>query len=200
MRASLLAAMILAACGVAGKVSAQQASAPPRSVADVLAVLDQFKPDPNLSASRQAAAALAPPASLDANTRPQQELAVFYHRRARAHQAIGNIQEEIADLKRAWEYVDAKAKPLSDGVGVTSAIAQDIGSAELFGGSLLQSLEWQKRVIQMLGGQFVRAQFAWQTSAFIHLRLGDFSSARAANLELDKAIASVGREGNCSSI
>lgn len=196
MRASFLAAMILAACGIGGEVSAQQAVAPPRSVADVLAGLDQFKPDPELWASRQAAAALAPPAGLDTNTRPQQELAVFYHRRARAQQAIGNFRGEIADLKLAWNYVDAKANPLAYGVGVVSMIAQDLGRAELFGGSLLQSLEWHKRIIQMLGGQFTRTHVALQTSAFIHLRLGDFSSARAANLELERAIASVGREVN----
>ncbi|MSP75373.1 MAG: CHAT domain-containing protein [Rhodospirillaceae bacterium] len=89
----------------AGSISAQAqtppaAARPPRSIVDITAVLDQQKPNPDLIARRQQAAAAEPPATATGNA-----LAQFYFKRAQAHADLGRPAEAIADADRAAENV-----------------------------------------------------------------------------------------------
>ena len=93
--AGWLAAIALAA-GMPDVVGAQTASfvAPPRTIADITAILDQEKPDPARVAKMRADADAQPGAG---------SLADFYFRRAQARWGLGRSAESIADSKQAIE-------------------------------------------------------------------------------------------------
>jgi hypothetical protein len=68
--------------------------APPRTIADISAILDQQKPDPALVAKLRAGADAQPGGG---------NLADFYFSRAQARWALGRSAESIADTKQAIE-------------------------------------------------------------------------------------------------
>lgn len=97
MRFQLLVAAALMLAAIRGQ--AQTPPAPPRNVADILAVLDQYKPDSAAVETSTAAASALPPVVGDlSDLSERQKLAVFFHRRARANGVIGKTAQEIADL------------------------------------------------------------------------------------------------------
>src|SRR4029077_20766030 len=68
--------------------------APPRTIADITAILDQEKPDPVHAAKMRS----------DADAEPSGgNLADFYFRRAQARWQLGRSVESIADTKQAIE-------------------------------------------------------------------------------------------------
>jgi CHAT domain-containing protein len=73
--------------------------APPRTIADITAVLDREKPDQAKSASAKADADAAPPVAAD-----KRALARFYFRRAQARAFLGRTREAIDDCEKAIEY------------------------------------------------------------------------------------------------
>ena len=86
-------ALIIAAVGSA---VAQQFVAPPRTIADITAILDQEKPDPmRLSAARSRANEQPLP-----GLRPADAAKLYYHR-CRANSAIAEYRNAIADCERA---------------------------------------------------------------------------------------------------
>ena len=97
MRFHLLVAAALLLLAVHGQ--AQTPPAPPRTVVDILAVLDQHKQESALEKIRPQANE-SPPSG-----KSGQELAVFYHRRGRANGALGNSPQSIADFENALELV-----------------------------------------------------------------------------------------------
>jgi CHAT domain-containing protein len=70
--------------------------APPRSIADITAILDQEKPDAVKRAAREAEAKAEPPAGTQG-----QALGQFYHRRCQANVAIGRTRDAIADCEKS---------------------------------------------------------------------------------------------------
>ena len=76
--------------------AATQIPAPPRSIADIAAILDQERPDPAKVAARLQATSAPPPAGL-----ADPERAKFYAERSRAASALGRITTAIADVRRA---------------------------------------------------------------------------------------------------
>ena len=73
--------------------------APPRSIADITAILDQEKPDPGKRAKVEAEAAAEPPAGAD-----RAKFKDFYYRRGQARAALGRLTEAVADSAKAVEY------------------------------------------------------------------------------------------------
>ncbi len=73
--------------------------APPRTVTDITAILDQEKPDPVKAAAVRAQADAGPPA-----VKERRALARFYFQRAEARSLIGRVQEAIADCEKAIEF------------------------------------------------------------------------------------------------
>lgn len=69
--------------------------APPRSIADITAILDQEKPDPAKRAKREADASAQPPSAQG------QTLGQFYFRRCQARAQMGRSKEAIADCEKA---------------------------------------------------------------------------------------------------
>jgi len=78
--------------------------APPRSIADITAILDQEKPDPAKFAKREADANAEPPNAQG------QKLGEFYYRRCQARALLGRSRDAIADCEKAislgGDYVD----------------------------------------------------------------------------------------------
>jgi CHAT domain-containing protein len=70
--------------------------APPRTIADITAILDQQKPDPETAAKMQRAAQAQPPAGAG-GAKP----ALFYYDRSHARDAIGQTKEALADAIKA---------------------------------------------------------------------------------------------------
>jgi hypothetical protein len=72
--------------------------APPRTTADIRAILDQEKPDPVKIAARKTAAEASPPAAADAAA-----IAQFYHDRGTARALLGRNQEALDDGLKALD-------------------------------------------------------------------------------------------------
>jgi CHAT domain-containing protein len=72
--------------------------APPRTIADIAAILDQEKPDAAKMAERQAAAEATPPKSGSAS-----DLAQFYYDRGNARALLARNKEALADGAKAAE-------------------------------------------------------------------------------------------------
>jgi CHAT domain-containing protein len=72
--------------------------APPRTIADITAILDSEKPDPSRIAALKAAADAAPPAGAAAD-----KLARFYYDRGNARTALGRLKDAMADANKALE-------------------------------------------------------------------------------------------------
>ncbi len=92
----------LALCVLAPAVSqAQTVSfiAPPRTIADITAILDQEKPHPMVAARMRADADATPSADAD-----KKSLSRFYYDRSFARAAIGENRESLADAEKAVEY------------------------------------------------------------------------------------------------
>ena len=71
--------------------------APPRTIADITAILDQEKPDPAKRAKTESDAEAKPPAGNPS------ALGQFYYRRAQARATLGRVNEAIADCLKAIE-------------------------------------------------------------------------------------------------
>jgi CHAT domain-containing protein len=71
---------------------------PPRTIADIAAVLDQEKPDPAKRAAKEAEAAAEPAASLKGAA-----LSTFYLKRGEARADLGRAREAIADGEKALQ-------------------------------------------------------------------------------------------------
>jgi tetratricopeptide (TPR) repeat protein len=69
---------------------------PPRTVADITAILDQQKPSPGAAAKRRAEADEPSPAGADAAA-----LARFYYKRGEARSVLGRYADAIADADKA---------------------------------------------------------------------------------------------------
>lgn len=72
--------------------------APPRSIADITAILDQEKPDAQRIARNKVEADAPPPQGLSAK-----DLATFYYNRANARNALSRNDDAIADARKAIE-------------------------------------------------------------------------------------------------
>jgi CHAT domain-containing protein len=78
------------------KVAPTSLVAPPRTVSDVAAILDQQKPDPSRLAQLQAAADILVPGNLKGL-----QLADFYYRRGQARALLGRNEDALADAELA---------------------------------------------------------------------------------------------------
>src|SRR5262249_50882928 len=106
VRACGLAVLTIAvmAIGVAaGRAETPSFVAPPRTIADITAILEQEKPDPQRFAKLQADASAQPPAGAD-----RQAVARFLYGRADARSTLGRVGDAIGDLEVALEYARAE--------------------------------------------------------------------------------------------
>ncbi len=88
--------LLLLLCGSPCRAQTGTFIAPPRTIADITAILDQEKPDRARIAALQAEAGAAEPINAD-----PQALIQFHYRRARIEANLGRFLEAISDVKKA---------------------------------------------------------------------------------------------------
>ena len=171
---SMLALLMAVSC-----LQAHAQSAPPRSIDDLLKVLDHYKPDPKIAEQARAAADAQPP-----NTQDRKDLADFYAARGRAAAKIGRVSQHIEDLRRAAEYakgIDPKE---------VRAIESELATAELQGGNLLNAIrlrEAHTETGELGGGQVV----ANAVLAFMYTTVGDLPAAHGALKKAEEILGSL---------
>jgi CHAT domain-containing protein len=157
--------------------------APPRNVDDVLAVLEQYKPDPAAIERLRAAVGATPP-----STENRQQLANFYHRRARAHSELGDLRRQTEDLKLALDYVNEGAVAGErEGIGRINVILGELATAEELGGNLLRAIELRKRIIARAGNGGA-AIHAWQNLSWMYANFGDMAASKQAMQATEKML------------
>ena len=147
---------------------APQAAAP-RSISDVLQILDQYKPDPGSIAKAQATLKLSPPETTDQNA-----LFQFYFDRGLAAGRLSDNVETIASLRKARD-------SMTPGSPQALQMLISLASAEFLGGNILNAQqvlrERLKQIPINLSGIIISHEgFAAQINAI----LGDFDAARAS--------------------
>lgn len=145
---------------------AQQA--PPRTIHDITALLDQYQPEPEKIEALKAQLNAEPP-RIDNRI----ELAQFFAQRAAAAEALGMSDRQIADLRRAAEF----AKGWQDGEW---QIAMKLAVAELFVGNSLNGLRLVERTLPLVRGARGREIVSYAIIATIRSYRGDLPEARSA--------------------
>ncbi len=132
-----------------------QTAPPPRSIADVLAVLDQYKPDPEKVSRLKAEVAKPPPQTTD-----QVDLFKFYLARGDAAGQLGMVTQQLADLRKARELIPAGDPQLW-------GIYGQIGNAEMAAGDFATAMKmWDEAPnFAPLSGQKVGAWASTSTAA-----------------------------------
>lgn len=167
---------------LASNVLAQTAPAPPRTVEDILAVLDQYQPDPAAVERLRAAAVAEPPV-----TSNRQDLAIFYHRRARANESLGRLTRQIADLNKALEHVLESAVSEREGIGDRYRMLNDLAIAEFSGGNLLRAIDASKKLLANTWHQIA----AFSNLVGAYASLGDLPAARQVMRDADSKLVSL---------
>jgi hypothetical protein len=108
---------------------------PPRTISDITALLDQYKPDPEKVQELKAAASREPPTGVD-----KEGLSSFYHDRAQAAELLGSAKRQIDDLRRAEEFA-------AFGGVEWARIVRSRGHAEETNGSFAEGLETKYRLL-----------------------------------------------------
>jgi CHAT domain-containing protein len=145
--------------------------APPRTINDITAILDQQeRTEPGDALRAQADA--APPDTADASV-----LASFYHQRGLAARGIGRSRQERQDLARALQYARSGASP-------RHILLFDLGLSEFLAGSVSRQLEYSREAIAAVPGNNRGWLITLHTSiARVHAGLGDLKAAEAAYAE-----------------
>ncbi len=155
---------------------------PPRTIADITAILDQQKPDP----AKAEAARKAADAELPAGASPI-ELAEFYLQRGLAAGEVGRTQQRVADLKEAW----VKAREARLNHSRTMTILQQYAFAEAFAGNIKTSrdLHMERVRIQNSTDQARGWYFSiYQNLGTMQARLGDLTGAQASQTAMERVL------------
>lgn len=121
-------------------------AAPPRNIADIVAILDQEKPDPAKRAQLIAQAEAVEPAGLDERKRSQ-----FLWDRAQALLQLGRAEAALADA--------TEAARLADLVGAeTYRMQQAIGGIKRYMGDLQGTLAHYLRLVELLDKSRMRGR------------------------------------------
>src|SRR5690348_3767984 len=120
---------------VAADFTGPGAALPPRTTADIAAMLDQYKPDPARLAALRAQAEAAPPEGADARQRY-----VFLTARGIAAGELGLVAQQLADLREAVAIAER------DGFEAMRAL-QQLQIAESSAGNTRSALDYAQRFL-----------------------------------------------------
>ncbi len=174
---ALLAATLLGMPPAVAEPAAAPASSeagavapPPRSTADIVRLLDHYKPDPAVAAKALAEADAKPPV-----TEERQALFDFYWQRGRAAGVVGRVSQQIADLRLA---ADNAAGAVG---GDLPRVFRELATAEHQGGNLLNATRATEAAIRATpNNQNGQLLAAYQQSAGQLPQLGDRAGAAEA--------------------
>jgi len=164
---------------------------PPRTIADILAILDQEKPDPARRARQLAEADQPPPATAD-----KRALAQFHYLRAQARLQIGRQEAGLDDLRTALPLATEMGMPVAFRIAQAKALAERQSGDQpealktLF--SLAKEIETNRRGIGRLFN-------VYRSIGQVYIDLGQVEQAEkyvAASAQVMKDIVSSQRGGN----
>jgi len=144
---------------------------PPRTIADITAILDQQKPDPAKAEAARKAADAEPPAGLQGIP-----LAQFYYERGIASGDVGRIGQRVDDLRKAAQIGREQKSP-----ALGSYLAQ-LSQAEMRSGQIKASIATRQEHIQLIqnASQGTGQLFnSYAMMAMVSSALGDVDSANA---------------------
>lgn len=156
---------------------------PPRTVADVRALLDQYRPDPDKVEALKAKLNQKPPAGADRDA-----LLRFYVERAQAAQSLGMPGRQLADLRRAHEFVK--------GTEDEWTVVQDIWIAEIQSGNFATALKIKEQMPRLVGSRRGRLPADYSNAAFMYTLIGDVPAARTALRNLEAVMWDLNRSRN----
>ena len=173
----LAASLLLAACQTT--VSLEEArritasfegtsfTPPPKTINDVIALLDQQKPaDPEAVAKARETATREPPLGAKGD-----DLARFFWRRGTAAGRTGDVRRQIADLKKAQHHVVRADK---------SDILRELSFAEALGGNFADAIRHLEEASNSVYSESInetRAIEVETTLAVVYARSGDLDAA-----------------------
>lgn len=190
-------AVVLSACQQDGRpaVSVDQArqiqaefqkqggfTPPPRTISDVAAVLNQYRPDPARLADLQARATAAPPS----NATPAR-LYEFFYLRGVANGRLGRLKEQIADQQEAVRIAEVNKL---DG----SRAYQQLQAAEGLVGNNRKALRYaeQRLAASISSGRHGAIAHSYSQMAHFQAALGDLEAARKSISAAQRALANSG--------
>jgi CHAT domain-containing protein/tetratricopeptide (TPR) repeat protein len=180
--------MLLTACQStmsveeARKVSAQFGGRsfvpPPRTINDIMSLLDRERlADPEAAGRARGRAEQPPPASTSAVT-----LAAFYYERGLAAREVGRTSQEIGDLTRALDWAErGGASPRAE----WDAIATELAWAEGYSGNFPRAEAILRRLIATTPAHRRGALIkVYNMAAFLHGLAGDLEATEVATARL----------------
>ncbi len=159
---------------ITAQFEAQGFTPPPRTISDIVAVLDSEKPDPTKYGRYTALADAQPPAG--AST---EDLARFYRDRAVAASQIGRVEQWIADAKEALRLADQVFN-----VDIADNAAVELVQAEMQVGNYATGVEYAKHRVTTAANFFGQLVTAHSQLASAYAFAGDTAEAQA---EIDRA-------------
>lgn len=162
---------------------------PPRTIADITAILEQQKPNPELVAQRKRIAESLPPA----NAKPA-ELGQFYYTRALAKLALGQVNEALADAEQALPYAQRPSPFLN-------RVQQFIAGSYMQSGDFKKALPLQREREKL--AQQLNASTRMSTKSAIvraQVGLGDRVGAEATLKEFDALIAEIRKKASAEDL
>ena len=156
--------------GTAQSAASRPRVIPPRTIADITAILDQEKPDPARLKKLQTAADAAEPAKSDPVA-----LAHFYFSRAVVRSELGRTREAVADGERAIQLATGRVDQL-----VLSSFRNTVALQHLANGEPKQALTLYLKMAE--DGE--RSEKGWLFNVYrqltnVYLTLGDFDRAQS---------------------
>ncbi len=156
---------------------------PPRTIADITAILDQQKPDPAKAEAARRAADAQPPAGAEPGA-----LAQFYFDRGLAASELGRSAQALADHKEAVRLGrEAKVAPMQ-----LMQFLQRYGFAEAGAGNMRNSREVHVERLQMVNSGQVGAGWGfniYQNLGVLAARMGNLEEAQTLQTRMDRLMA-----------
>jgi CHAT domain-containing protein len=165
---------------ITAAMEAQGFTAPPRSIADITAVLDQAKPDPAKAAAAKALADAQPPAGISGA-----DAARFYFERGSAAGDIGRSAQRLADYHKAVELLEPLRSSYTDLYLTDSSL---LALAETRAGRLRDAMALREQDVQIAGSDRHVAGHIFSDGfnlTRLYVQLGDFAAAHAMLGKLD---------------
>jgi CHAT domain-containing protein/tetratricopeptide (TPR) repeat protein len=158
---------------------------PPRTIADITAVLDREKPDPAKVAERKRVADAEPTAGLSGL-----DLAHFYRDRAAAAGEIGRLQQSVSDSRKALEAVPQGAGPME-----LLRLREFLANAEASAGRPRAALSLRAEAADQLSASSWGMRVSQPAIlATLNSRLGNIEAAQAWLAKADAAGDALARE------
>lgn len=189
MNITILALAVLLAAALRPALSADAAAAAngaaPRSIADVVKVLEHYKPDPAVAARAREVAAAQPPASTE-----REVLFKFHVERARAAAKIGNNTQQITDLRKAREY-------MVRGEQESLFALRELAIAENLGGNIANAVTITQEVLAQIPQNLRGLEISTNSfAAALYASSGDFEAARTAMRKAETTFRAVSNSPN----